>query len=70
MSSTPAPSQTQPFNFFDPATDWQTRLAFIVDTMREMSEQTDPQTTVRLGVFDADNKSAGDRWLLRKLALH
>ena len=30
----------------------------------------DPQTTVRLGVFDADNKSAGDRWLLRKLALH
>src|SRR4029079_11043810 len=47
MSSTPAPPSSSPFDIFDPSVAWETRLAFIVDTMREMSEQTDPQTTVR-----------------------
>jgi len=31
----------------DPHEDWQTRLAFIVETMREMSSQTDPQEMVK-----------------------
>jgi phosphoserine phosphatase RsbU/P len=30
-----------------PFGDWQTRLAFIVETMRDMSRQTDPQAMVR-----------------------
>jgi sigma-B regulation protein RsbU (phosphoserine phosphatase) len=31
----------------NPAQDWQKRLAFIVETMRDMSRQTDPQGMVR-----------------------
>jgi sigma-B regulation protein RsbU (phosphoserine phosphatase) len=31
----------------DPGSDWQKRLAVIVDTMREISRQTDPQAMVR-----------------------
>jgi sigma-B regulation protein RsbU (phosphoserine phosphatase) len=31
----------------NPAQDWQNRLAFIVETMRDMSRQTDPQAMVR-----------------------
>jgi sigma-B regulation protein RsbU (phosphoserine phosphatase) len=32
----------------DPGTDWQNRLAVIVDTMRQISLQTDPQAMVRV----------------------
>jgi hypothetical protein len=30
-----------------PSDDWQQRLAIIVETMRDMSRQTDPQEMVR-----------------------
>jgi phosphoserine phosphatase RsbU/P len=38
---------TQNFEFFDRTGDWRERLALIVETMREMSAQTDPQAMVR-----------------------
>jgi sigma-B regulation protein RsbU (phosphoserine phosphatase) len=39
---------TTPATFLgDPVTDWQERLALIVETMREMSTQTDPQEMSR-----------------------
>src|SRR5437879_964077 len=34
-------------NFFDRTGDWRDRMALIVDTVREMSRQTDPQAMVR-----------------------
>lgn len=37
-----------PLSFFGPAADTQERLALVVDTMRELSRQTDPQAIVRL----------------------
>jgi sigma-B regulation protein RsbU (phosphoserine phosphatase) len=43
MADTPTPPI---LNFFEPG-NWEIRLKFIVETMREMSQQTDPQTTVR-----------------------
>ena len=36
-----------PFHLFDPGTPWDERLAFVVETMREMSRQTDPQAMVQ-----------------------
>ena len=35
-------------SFFHPGLDWRTRLSHIVDMMREMSRQTDPQVMVQL----------------------
>jgi sigma-B regulation protein RsbU (phosphoserine phosphatase) len=37
-----------PLSFFGPGGDTQQRLALVVDTMRELSRQTDPQAIVRL----------------------
>src|SRR6266481_3923941 len=36
-----------PSTFLDPHTDWRARLAHVVQTVREMSTQIDPQEMVR-----------------------
>ncbi|MCG8586957.1 MAG: hypothetical protein MI757_19810, partial [Pirellulales bacterium] len=43
--------------------DWQTRLTFIVDTMREMSRQTDPQEMVRNYGARMQKLLPRDRWI-------
>ena len=37
----------RPFHLFDPDTPWDERLSFVVETMREMSSQTEPQAMVQ-----------------------
>jgi phosphoserine phosphatase RsbU/P len=45
------------------AGDWQQRLALIVETMREMSRQTDPQAMVRAYVTRVRKLMPTDRWI-------
>ena len=52
-------TDTQPLT---PASTWQRDLALIVDTMREMSRQTDPQAMVR--TYAAENESTRVRAML------
>src|SRR5260370_25515987 len=40
-------TMTDNLDILDHRLDWQTRMAAIVDMMREMSRQTDPQAMVR-----------------------